>query len=466
MMRSDVEGVNGRVAVSERSISLRPLPRAEGGRYHILTYGCQMNEHDSEVLAGLLETMGYRPAPIGEADIILLNTCSIRENAVERVLGKLGELKGLKRRRPDLLLGVCGCLPQQEGQAERLLRQAPHLDLVFGTHNLHELPQLVRQARLSALPVVDLWEKAGPVVEHLPVRRPERVKAYVNVSFGCNKMCTYCVVPSTRGRERSRRPEDIEAEVRALANDGCREVMLLGQTVNSYGKDLRDGTNFASLLRRLDRIDGIERIRYMSSHPRDFSDELIETIASSRAVCEHFHMPVQAGSNRVLRAMHRSYRIERYLELVDRVRRAIPHASITTDIIVGFPGETEADFQETLDVVRRVRFDSAYTFIYSPRPGTPAASFPDQVPEPVKRERLQRLMGLQDAISREINEGLVGQVCEVLIEGPSKKDPRMLSGRTRTFKLVNFPGDAAAVGRLARVRITGAKTFALTGELV
>lgn len=439
----------------------------KGQACHIVTYGCQMNEHDSEVMLGILTGMGFTPtADPAEADVILLNTCAIRENAAEKVLGKTAELKVLKRHNPNLLIGVGGCLPQETGQTDRLLRHSPHLDLVFGTHNLHKLPELLEAARYSQEAVVDVWDSPQEMLESLPSVRADKLKAWVNISYGCNKMCTYCVVPETRGRERSRMPEDIVAEVQGLAAAGYKEVTLLGQTVNSYGHDLGRAYTFAGLLRQLDDTPGLERIRYMSSHPRDFSRDLIETIAASRTVCEHFHMPVQAGSNAVLRAMRRNYRIESYLKLIEDIRSIVPGASITTDIIVGFPGETEEDFQETLAVVEQVRYDMAFTFAYSPREGTPAAQMPNQVPEEVKHERLQRLMAVQNQISWEQNQKMTGQTVEVLIEGPSKKDPAVLMGRTRTNKVVLFPGPDEWIGQLRPVRINVARSWTLHGEAV
>lgn len=434
-------------------------------KYYIETYGCQMNEHDSEFLAGLLEQEGYQVArTLEEADVILLNTCCVRETAEERILGRAGQLKAYKTRKPDLVLGICGCMAQEEDSVERIKQRAPHVDLVFGTHNLHTLPDLLARVRDEEGMVVDVWRSEGAVIEHLPARREDDFRAWVTIIYGCNNYCSYCVVPYVRGRERSRQPEDVLQEVRGLAAAGFREVTLLGQNVNSYGKDLGGSYGFDDLLRDIDQV-GIDRIRYMTSHPKDFGQEIIDAIAASRHVCEHFHLPVQAGSNEVLRRMNRGYTREAYIDLIERVRRAVPGASVTTDIIVGFPGETDADFEDTLDLVKRVRFDNAYTFIYSPRRGTPAARWQDPTPPDVKKERLQRLMDLQYSISLEKNRELVGSRVEVLVEGPSKKDPKILSSRTRTAKLVLFPGPATLKGHFALVEVTGAHTWTLEGRL-
>ncbi|QIA27018.1 tRNA (N6-isopentenyl adenosine(37)-C2)-methylthiotransferase MiaB [Thermaerobacter sp. PB12/4term] len=434
--------------------------------YKILTWGCQMNERDSEILAGQLEEMGMVPAGLlDDADLILLNTCAVRETAEEKVFGTIGYLKVLKQKNPDLILGLCGCMAQEEATIRRIQRYYPHVDLVFGTHNVHQLPQLIERVRREEGMVVDVWQAAEGVVEHLPSRRAGGVKAWVNIIYGCDKFCTFCIVPTTRGRERSRRPEDVIAEVEYLAAEGYKEVTLLGQNVNSYGKDLGIGFDFADLLARLDQVPGIRWIRYTTSHPRDFTDKLIRTIAESDKVTEHFHLPVQSGSNQVLRWMNRRYTREYYLRLIEKIREAVPDACITTDIIVGFPKETEEDFRQTLDLVRQVEYDNAFTFIYSPREGTPAARWP-QLPREVKQERLERLMEVQYEINLRKNKRLVGQRAVVLIDGPSKKNPQVLSARTRTNKLVLVPGDAAWAGRFARVEITRAQTFTLEGRLL
>jgi tRNA-2-methylthio-N6-dimethylallyladenosine synthase len=442
------------------------LTRAPRPAYHARTWGCQMNERDSEVLAGQLAALGYAPAAAeADADVILLNTCAIRGTAAEHALGEVGRLKALKARRPDLKLGVCGCLPQMPETVAHLRRHAPHVDLVFGTHNLHELPRLLRRAYEDEGQVVDVWRQSPSVVEDLPSARAAGVRAWVNIIHGCDKYCTYCIVPYTRGRERSRRPGDVLAEVERLAERGVREVTLLGQNVNSYGRDLEGGYVFADLLRDLDRVRGIRWIRYLTSHPRDFDARLVDVIAGSEKVCEHFHLPVQSGSDRVLRWMNRGYTRAGYLDLVRRIRAAVPDAAITTDIIVGFPRETEEDFLQTLELVAEVGYDNAFTFAYSPRPGTPAARWDDPVPDGVKKERLQRLNELQYAIGRRRNERLVGRRFEALVEGPSRKDPAVFTARTRANKLVHLPAAGLRPDEFRTVRITAAHTWTLDGEV-
>lgn len=438
-----------------------------GKHYLIKTYGCQMNVHDSETIAGILQLMGYSPTDREEdAEVILLNTCAVRENAEDKVFGELGRLKSLKMERPGLILGVCGCMSQEEAVIRRILQQHQHVDLIFGTHNIHRLPFLLKEALFSKEMVVEVWSKEGDVVENLPKAREDGLKAWVNIMYGCDKFCTYCIVPYTRGKERSRRPEDVLAEVRDLARRGYKEVTLLGQNVNAYGKDFTDRTyTFAHLMDDVRNI-GIPRVRFTTSHPRDFDDHLIEVLAKGGNLVEHIHLPVQSGSSEILKRMARKYDREQYLELVRKIRAAIPRVSLTTDIIVGFPGETEEQFEETLSLVREVEYDSAFTFIYSPREGTPAARMEDDVPLEVKKERLFRLNQLQDEISRRRNEKLRGQVVEVLVEGESKKNAEILSGRTRTNKLVNFRGPKSLIGKFAHVRISEPLTYTLKGEWV
>lgn len=434
--------------------------------YFIRTYGCQMNFHDSEILAGLLEEAGWTKASRPEeADLVILNTCCVREKAESKVYGLLGSLKSLKDRRPQLIIGVGGCMVQQPGVAQELARRAPHVDLIFGTYNAYRLPELLARVQVEGGPLIAVSTDRGEA-ENLPVRREGKVKAFITISYGCNNFCSYCIVPYVRGPEISRRPENILREVRELADQGYKEVMFLGQNVNSYGKDLDINFEFADLLAEADKVPGIERIRYTTSHPRDFSDRLINVIRDCRHVCEHFHLPVQAGSNRVLAKMNRGYTREHYLELVEKIKDRVKGASITTDIIVGFPGETEEDFQDTLDLVRRVRFDAAYTFIYSPRRGTPAAEMPDPVDRETKKRWFNELVRLQNKITGEINSQLVGQTFEVLVEGPSKTDPGRLAGRTRTNKIVVLAGEEELAGKLVEVRITAAQTWTLFGEVV
>lgn len=438
-----------------------------GHHYLIKTYGCQMNEHDTETIAGILEQMGYTATEEEQkADVILLNTCAIRENAENKVFGELGWLKQLKRENPDLILGVCGCMSQEESVVNRILQKYQHVDLIFGTHNIHRLPYLLKEALFSKEMVVEVWSKEGDVVENMPKVRANKLKAWVNIMYGCDKFCTYCIVPYTRGKERSRLPHDVLSEVRDLARQGYQEVTLLGQNVNAYGKDLTDmDYRFGDLMDDIRKID-IPRVRFTTSHPRDFDDRLIEVLAKGGNLVEHIHLPVQSGNSRVLKRMARKYTRDEYLTLVDKIKKAMPNVVLTTDIIVGFPGETEEEFADTLSLVREVEFDSAFTFIYSPREGTPSAKWEDKVSQEEKKERLHRLNELQDAISRRKNDQLRDQVVEVLVEGASKKNDEVLSGRTRTNKLVNFRGPTDLVGKLVDVRITEPQTWTLNGELV
>lgn len=435
--------------------------------YFIQTFGCQMNERDSEVLAGMLEKMGYQQtSELEQADLILLNTCCVREKAENKVLSYLGELKDLKSRNPELIIGVCGCMVQQKGMAETIRRSAPHVELLFGTHNIHQLPDLIENILASREPQISIWESEGQVLENLPSQREFPFKALVNITYGCNNFCTYCIVPYVRGRERSRLPEHILEEIKNLVADGVVEVMLLGQNVNSYGKDLENiKIDFADLLEQVNQIEGLKRIRYMTSHPRDFNDKLIQTIAKCEKVCKHFHLPVQAGSNKILQKMNRGYTREQYLQLVEQIRKYHPDAVITTDIIVGFPGETEEDFQQTLDLVEKVRFDGAFTFIYSPRTGTPAARFKEQIDSEVKKERIQRLNDLVNKIGKEINEKYLNKTVEVLVEGTSKTNAEMLSGKTEGNKTVIFPGDSSLTGKFVEVVIEEPQTWILKGKI-
>jgi tRNA-2-methylthio-N6-dimethylallyladenosine synthase len=437
-------------------------------RYLIRTYGCQMNERDSEIIAGQLEQMGWKPALVDrEADLIVVNTCAIRGSAEEHAFGYIGQLKGLKDDNPGLRIAVAGCMAQEPGTIAWLKRHASHVDLVFGTHNLHQLPELLERAEASDEMVVDVWQSAGEVVENLPSRRADGAKAFVNIIYGCDKFCTYCIVPFTRGRERSRTPAEIVREVEALAQEGYQDVTLLGQNVNSYGHDLEPALDLADLLRAVEQVEGVRWLRYLTSHPKDFTQHLIDTIAASRKVTRHVHLPVQSGSSPVLRKMNRKYTREQYLDLVGRVRTAIPDAVLTTDIIVGFPGETEEDFQATLDLVAEVQYDAAFTFIYSAREGTPAARWEGRnpLPEMVKKDRLNRLMDLQYRISLEKNRAEVGRDKLVLVEGVSRKDRTVLACRDEGSKVVLIAHDRPdLIHRFVPVRITGARTFFLTAE--
>ncbi|EJL39423.1 tRNA-2-methylthio-N(6)-dimethylallyladenosine synthase [Brevibacillus agri] len=439
----------------------------KGKRYHVRTYGCQMNEHDSETIAGILQQMGYTSTDeVEAADVILFNTCAIRENAEDKVFGELGHMKRLKNNNPNLILGVCGCMSQEEKVVNKILKSYQQVDLIFGTHNIHRLPQLMRDAMFSKEMVIEVWSKEGDIVENMPKLREGNTKAWVNIMYGCDKFCTYCIVPYTRGKERSRRPEDVIAEVRDLARQGFKEIMLLGQNVNAYGKDFDDiEYGFGDLLDEIRKID-IPRIRFTTSHPRDFDDHLIEVLAKGGNLVEQIHLPVQSGSTEILKRMARKYTREHYLELVRKIKAAIPNVSLSTDIIVGFPGETDEQFEETISLVEEVRYDSAYTFIYSPREGTPAAVMEDNVPMEVKKARLYRLNEVLARIGLEQNKKLQDQVLEVLIEGESKNNPDVLAGRTRTNKLVHFTADKSLIGEYVHVKITDAKTWTLHGELV
>lgn len=404
--------------------------------FYIKTYGCQMNERDSEIMAGQLRQMGYQPVNDEKsAELIIVNTCAVRGSAEEHALGYIGQLKQLKDQNPSMRLAVAGCMSQEPGTIAWLKKHAAHVDLVFGTHNLHELPKLLDEVEQSDEMVIDVWKSAGEVVEHLPSQRADGVQAFVNIIYGCDKFCTYCIVPFTRGKERSREIPAIVNEVKALAQEGYQDITVLGQNVNSYGHDLNPAVDLADLLVELEKIDGVRWLRYTTSHPRDFSQKLIDTIAQSQKITHHVHLPVQSGSNPILKRMNRKYTREQYLDLIERVKRAIPDAVLTTDIIVGFPGETEEDFEATMDLVRQVRYDAAFTFLYSPREGTPAARWEgrDPVPNPVKKERLNRLMSLQYQISLEANQQLIGRTELVLIEGLSKRIPMSgPAGLTRT----------------------------------
>ncbi|TMN23639.1 tRNA (N6-isopentenyl adenosine(37)-C2)-methylthiotransferase MiaB [Lentibacillus cibarius] len=439
----------------------------EGRKFMIRTYGCQMNEHDTEVMAGILSEMGYESTnDQHEADIILLNTCAIRENAENKVFGEIGHLKALKREKPDLILGVCGCMSQEEKVVNRIMQKHPQVDLIFGTHNIHRLPQLVKEAMFGKEKVVEVWSKEGDIIENLPKARKGNIKAWVNIMYGCDKFCTYCIVPMTRGKERSRLPEDIIQEVRQLAAQGYKEVTLLGQNVNAYGKDFEDSEyGLGDLMDELHKID-IPRIRFTTSHPRDFDDRLIEVLAQGGNLLDHIHLPVQSGSSEILKKMNRKYTREEYLELVRKIRKAMPNATLTTDIIVGFPNETEEQFEETMSLVEEVGFEAAFTFIYSPREGTPAARKKDNIPEEVKKQRLYRLNELVNKQSAESMQQYKDQVVKVLVEGESKKDPDVLAGYTERNKLVNFKGPESAIGSIVDVRITEAKTWSLNGVMV
>lgn len=438
----------------------------KGRRYYVRTYGCQANERDSETLAGILEALGYAPAKGEEdADVILINTCAVRRNAEDKVLGELGSLKRLSVQRDDLIIGLCGCMAQEEEMVNIILEKYRHVNLIFGTHNLHRLPQLLHAAIEGNERCVEVFSQEGEVIENLPVRRFGRYKAWVNIMYGCDKFCTYCIVPYTRGKERSRAMEDILQELRELKAQGYREVTLLGQNVNAYGKDLGIEGGFAALLRESAKT-GIDRIRFTTSHPWDFSDEMIGAIASCDNIMPFIHLPVQSGDSDVLRRMGRRYTIEQYRSLFDRIKAAIPGCAVSTDIIVGFPNESDEQFAHTMDIVDYCRFDNAYTFIYSPREGTPAARMADSVPMEVKQERLARLNKRWNAYALENNQAYVGRIVKVLVDGPSKKDEHIYSGYTETNKMVNFTADKVQAGEIIEVKITQARTWSLNGEAI
>ncbi|MCA1009310.1 tRNA (N6-isopentenyl adenosine(37)-C2)-methylthiotransferase MiaB [Halobacillus halophilus] len=438
----------------------------KGKKYMIRTYGCQMNEHDTEVMAGIFEEMGYEStSDTKEADIILLNTCAIRENAENKVFGEIGHLKPLKMENPNLIIGVCGCMSQEESVVNRILKKHPFIDLIFGTHNIHRLPQLVKEAMFGKEMVIDVWSKEGDIIENLPRSRKGKIKAWVNIMYGCDKFCTYCIVPYTRGKERSRLPADIIQEVRHLAAQGYKEITLLGQNVNAYGKDLDLEYGLGDLMDELRSID-IPRVRFTTSHPRDFDDRLIEVLAKGGNMLDHIHLPVQSGNTDVLKIMGRKYSREEYLELVKRIRKAMPDATLTTDIIVGFPNETEEQFQDTLSLVEEVGFEAAYTFIYSPRENTPAAKMKDNVSMEEKKDRLQRLNKLVNEQSAQAMKQYEGEIVHVLVEGESKNNEEVLAGYTKRNKLVNFRAPRSSIGQIIPVKITKAKTWSLDGEMV
>lgn len=449
------------------SISEQFRNMGKGRKFLIRTYGCQMNEHDTEVMAGIFMALGYEPTTeVKDANVILLNTCAIRENAENKVFGELGHLKPLKRDKPDLLIGVCGCMSQEESVVNRILQKHQFVDMIFGTHNIHRLPNILQDAYLSKEMVVEVWSKEGDIIENLPKVRKGNIKGWVNIMYGCDKFCTYCIVPFTRGKERSRRPEDIIQEVRHLAAQGYQEVTLLGQNVNAYGKDFTDMKyGLGDLMDEIRKID-IPRIRFTTSHPRDFDDRLIEVLAKGGNLVDHIHLPVQSGSSEVLKIMARKYNREQYLELVRKIKAAIPNVSLTTDIIVGYPNETDEQFEETLSLYKEVGYDAAFTFIYSPREGTPAAKMVDNVPMEVKKERLQRLNAVVNELSAQKMQEHKGQIVDVLVEGESKNNPDVLAGYTTKSKLVNFVGPKSAIGKIVKVRITDAKTWSLNGEMV
>lgn len=432
----------------------------------VVTFGCQMNFKDSEKLMGILSEIGYEETDDEHADLVLYNTCTVRENANLKIYGRLGYLSKIKEKNPEMIIGLCGCMMQEPQVVEKLNKSYRFIDIIFGTHNIFLLAQLLYERLISGHKVEDIWDGTTEIVEELPTVRKYDFKSGVNIMYGCNNFCSYCIVPYVRGRERSRNPEDIIDEIKQLVANGVVEIMLLGQNVNSYGKTLENPMTFAQLLQRIEDIEGLKRIRFMTSHPKDLSDELIKVMAKSKKICKQMHLPLQSGSSRLLKIMNRHYNKEQYLTLVEKLRKEIPDIGITTDIIVGFPGETEEDFEETLDVVEKAQYDSAFTFIYSKRSGTPAAKMPDQVPEDVVKDRFDRLLSLVNSISKEKTKALEGSVQEVLVEEVNKKIPGYVSGRLSNNSVVHFPADVSLIGSLVNVKLEEAKGFYYMGEMV
>ncbi len=433
--------------------------------YFIQTFGCQMNAKDSEKLAGILETIGYKEAEDEHADLVIYNTCTVRENANTKVYGRIGYLGTLKAKNPHMMIALCGCMMQEKHVVEKIKKSYRFVDIIFGTHNIFKLAELIYN-RIYNKPklLVEVWDGTSEIVEDLPSVHKFDFKAGVNIMYGCDNFCTYCIVPYVRGRERSRKPEDIIKEVTELAENGIVEVMLLGQNVNSYGKGLTEPCSFAKLLKMVCKVDKIKRVRFMTSHPKDLSDELIEVMRTEPKICRHLHLPLQSGSSKILKKMNRSYDKEKYLTLVEKIKTAIPDISLTTDIIVGFPGETEEDFLETIDVVKKCCFDSAFTFIYSERSGTPAAKFEGKVPDDVIKDRFERLLEVCKKTSDEAASRLTGKTVEVLVEGEDEVSGNMLTGRLSNNLLVHFPGDTVLIGKLINVKLTECKGFYFIGE--
>jgi tRNA-2-methylthio-N6-dimethylallyladenosine synthase len=432
----------------------------------IQTLGCQMNAKDSEKMTAILSYIGYEETEEPVADLVLFNTCTVRENANMKIYGRLGYLKNHKKKNPHMKIVLCGCMMQEADEVERVRKSYPFVDIVFGTHNIYKLAELLYTQIQSEGRVMDVWEEAKEIIEDLPGKRKYSFKTGVNIMFGCNNFCSYCIVPYVRGRERSREPEEIIKEIQGLVQDGVTEIMLLGQNVNSYGKGLPQEITFADLLRKVNEIEGLERIRFMTSHPKDLSDDLIQAMADCEKVCSHLHLPLQSGSSRILEKMNRHYTKEDYLLLVKKIREKLPEIALTTDIIVGFPGETEEDFEETLDVVSKVRYDSAYTFIYSKRSGTPAASMEDQVPEDVVKERFAKLLKVVQTISAERTNEKLGMTEPVLIEQVNEQDESLVTGRLSNNAVVHLPGDASMIGSIVPVLLKESKGFYYMGQRV
>ena len=454
-----IERASTHVAALEQKLGRKPLSC-------VTTFGCQMNARDSEKLSGILQQVGYALTESEEeADFVIYNTCTVRDNANQRVYGRLGFLNSLKKKKPHMKIALCGCMMQEPSVIEKIQKSYRFVDLIFGTHNLFKFAQLLTTMFESDRMIIDIWKETDQIVEELPVTRKYFYKSGINIMFGCNNFCSYCIVPYVRGRERSRDPKEIIREIEHLVSDGVVEIMLLGQNVNSYGKTLEDPITFAQLLTEVEKIEGLRRIRFMTSHPKDLSDELIEVMKNSRKICRHLHLPVQAGSNRILKAMNRNYTKEQYLELVAKIRRAIPDISITTDLIVGFPGETLADVEETIDVVKQVQYDNAFTFIYSKRTGTPAAAMENQVPEEVVKEGFDKLLKVVQDTAKERARLLQGQTLEALVEEVNEHDPSLMTGRLSNNMLVHFPADPSLIGKLVMVSLDECHGFYYTGHM-
>ena len=432
----------------------------------VVTFGCQMNARDSEKLSGILEHMGYVLTDNEEADFVIYNTCTVRDNANQKVYGKLGTLNAYKKRNKLMKIALCGCMTQEEVVIDKIQKSYPFVDLVFGTHNLYAFPELFVQMMQRDLMIVDVWESTTKIVEDLPIVRKYPFKSGVNIMFGCDKFCTYCIVPYVRGRERSREPEEIVCEIEKLVADGVKEVMLLGQNVNSYGKNLPSKTTFPELLRMIEKIEGLERIRFMTPYPSDFGDDMIECMRNSKKICKHIHLPLQSGSSRILKRMNRRYTKEEFLELALKLRKELPDVALTTDIIVGFPGETYEDIKETLDVIEKVQFDNAFTFIYSKRTGTPAASMPDQVAEADIKVWFDEVLSLVQECAKKRTALLKDQIADVLVEGINDHDASLVTGRMSNNTLVHFPADASMIGQIVKVKLETCKGFYYLGNLV
>ena len=430
----------------------------------IFTFGCQMNFHDSEKIIAILDQIGFEHTESENADFVLYNTCTVRENANERVYGRLGQLKPKKKKNPHMLIALCGCMMQEEHVVQKIRKSYKYVDIVFGTHNIYKFAELLYTRLTSDDQIIDIWEEAKEIVEDLPVERKYSFKAGVNIMYGCNNFCSYCIVPYVRGRERSRKPEDIIKEIEAFAKDGVKEIMLLGQNVNSYGNNLSPNVTFSELLRMVEEIQGIERIRFMTSHPKDLSDELIETMKNSKKICRHIHLPLQSGSTEILARMNRRYTKEDYLKLADKIKTAMPDIAITTDIIVGFPGETDEDLEETLDVVRKVGFDSAFTFQYSKRSGTPAATMDNQVTDEDMTRRFNKLLAVVQEVAAERTGRWEGGIYPVLVEEVNTHDSSMVTGRLSNNTVVHFPGDESLIGQIVNVKLNECKGFYYIGE--